>query len=148
MARILDFMSYLYLPMKILRSSTQFNKLLFTFLILFSLVSCKKEEIITKEITYQLIGNFGKSVTVKYTPTGGTLANVIENVELPWQKIVIPNTTNASVGLVVVGEKGAANAVVTAKIFVNGIEERSINATTNANGDFVLELNYLFDYFL
>ena len=145
MARILDFMTYLYLPMKILRSSTQFNTLLFTFLILFSLVSCKKEEIITKEITYQLSGNFGKSVTVKYTPTGGTLANVIENVELPWQKIVIPNTTNASVGLTVLGERGTINAVVTAKIFVNGVEERSINATTNANGDFVLELNYLFD---
>ncbi|MES2447726.1 MAG: MmpS family transport accessory protein [Bacteroidota bacterium] len=131
--------------MKILRSSTLFNKSVFTLLIFFSLVSCKKEEIITKEITYKLSGSFGKSVTVKYTPTGGTLANVIENVELPWQKIVIPNTTNASVGLVVVGEKGASNAVVTAKIFVNGIEERSINATTNANGDFVLELNYLFN---
>lgn len=145
MARILDFMCYLYLPMKILRSSTLFNPSIFTLLILFSLVSCKKEEIVTKEITYQLSGNFGKSVTVKYTPTGGTLANEIEIVELPWQKIVIPNATNSSVGFVVVGEKGAANAIVTAKIFVNGVEQKSINATTDVNGDFVLELNYLFD---
>ncbi|WP_169305016.1 MmpS family transport accessory protein [Pedobacter cryotolerans] len=131
--------------MKILRPSILFNKSIFTLLIFFSLVSCKKEEIITKEITYQLSGSFGKNVTVKYTPTGGTLANVVENVELPWQKIVIPNPTNASVGLIVAGEKGTPNAIVTAKIFVDGVEERSINATTNANGDFVLELDYLFN---
>ena len=131
--------------MKILRSSTLFNKSLFTLLIFFSLVSCKKEEVITKEITYQLSGDFDKSVTVKYTPTGGTLSNEIENVQLPWQKIVIPNLENASVGLVVNGEKGMPNSTIVAKILVDGLEKRSISTTADLNGNFSLEVNYIFN---
>mgnify|MGYP006193013919 CR=1 FL=1 len=131
--------------MKILRSSTLFNKSLFTLLIFFSLVSCKKEEVITKEITYQLSGNFGKSVTVKYTPTGGTLSNEIENVQLPWQKVVIPNLENASVGLTINGEKGTPNSTIVAKIFVDGSEQKSVNITADVNGDFSYELNHIFN---
>jgi uncharacterized lipoprotein YehR (DUF1307 family) len=131
--------------MKILRSSTLFNKSVFTLLIFFSLVSCKKEEVITKEITYQLSGNFGKSVTVKYTPTGATLANEIESVQLPWQKVVIPTLENASVGLTINGEKGTPNSTIVAKIFVDGSEQKSVNITADVNGDFSYELNHIFN---
>lgn len=131
--------------MKILRSSTLFNKSVFTLLIFFSLVSCKKEEVITKEITYQLSGNFGKSVTVKYTPTGATLASEIENIQLPWQKVVIPNLENASVGLTINGEKGTPNSTIVAKIFVDGSEQKSVNITADVNGDFSYELNHIFN---
>lgn len=106
--------------------------------------SCKKEELDTKEITYELTGDFGKTVLVKYTPTDGTLANTEETVSLPWKKTVIPNAINASVGLVVTGISGKPSANVTVKIFVNGAEGTSKTTIADANGNFVIQLNHLF----
>ena len=106
--------------------------------------SCKKEELDRKEITYELTGDFGKTILVKYTPTDGTLADTEETVSLPWKKAVIPNAINASVGLVVTGVGGKPNANITAKIFVNGIEGTATTVTADANGNFVIQINHLF----
>lgn len=106
--------------------------------------SCKKEELDSKEITYELSGNFGKAVVVRYTPTDGTLADTEETVLLPWKKAVIPNAINASVGLVVTGDNGTPGSNVMAKIFVNGAEARTVAMQADASGDFVININYLF----
>ncbi|RZL46691.1 MAG: hypothetical protein EOP00_14220, partial [Pedobacter sp.] len=101
-----------------------------------AIISCKKEDEPTKEITYEVSGNFGKTVNVKYTPTAGTLANIEETVTLPWRKTVLPNAENASVGLVVTGTSGLPGANVNAKIFVNGVEERTVLMLADASGNF------------
>ena len=108
------------------------------------LTSCKKEELDSKEITYELSGNFGKAVVVRYTPTDGTLADTEETVSLPWKKAVVPNAINASVGLVVTGDNGTPGSNVVAKIFVNGLEARTVAMQADVNGDFVININYLF----
>jgi len=108
------------------------------------LTSCKKEELDSKEITYELSGNFGKAVVVRYTPTDGTLADTEETVSLPWKKAVVPNAINASVGLVVTGDNGAPGSNVIAKVFVNGAEARTVAMQADTNGDFVININYLF----
>ena len=109
------------------------------------LPSCKKEEFESKQITYELSGNFGKSVWVKYTPTEGTIANTEEEVSLPWRKEVIPNAENASVGLIVTGDNGTPGANITAKILVNAAEVKTVTMQADANGDFAFDLNYMFD---
>ena len=108
------------------------------------LSSCKKEEFESKQITYELSGNFGKSVLVKYTPTEGTIANVEEEVTLPWGKEVMPNAENASVGLVVIGANGTPRANVIAKVLVNGTEVRTVTIQADANGDLIININHLF----
>lgn len=147
MARILDFKISLHLPMKKILSNTTslFRKQIFALIFVSSLFSCKKEEIITKEITYQLSGDFGKSINVTYTPTNGTIANETENINLPWQKIVLPNMENASVGLVVKGENGKPNSTIIAKIFVDGLEQQSTSINADFNGNFSFELNHIFN---
>lgn len=147
MARILDFKISLHLPMKKILSNTAslFRKQIFALIFVSSLFSCKKEEIITKEITYQLSGDFGKSIDITYTPTNGTIANEKENVNLPWQKNVIPNIENASVGLAVKGENGKPNSIIIAKIFVDGLEQQSAIINADVNGNFSFELNHLFN---
>ena len=119
--------------------------LFFSIIILFSvLISCKKDEKTSNEITYDLTGNFGKTVVVKYTPTNGTIANTEEMVTLPWQKVVVPNAENSSVGLVVTGDNGIPGANVTAKVFVNGVEARRVDMQADASGDFVITINHIF----
>ena len=110
-----------------------------------SFSSCKKDEPQqSKEITYDLSGDFGKTVSVKYTPTGGTLADAEETVTLPWRKVVVPNSKNASVGLIVTGQAGKPGSITTAKILVNGVEERTVVMLADANGNFVININYFF----
>ena len=108
-------------------------------------ISCKKEELPAKEITYTLSGNFDKNVMVNYTPTGGTIANGQELVTLPWQKNVNPNLENGSVGLMVIGEGGLPRTEITAKIFVNGQEQQSITSIADKNGHIAININHLFD---
>lgn len=139
--------SLLHLTMKKLLSNTAnlFRKQIFALIFIISLFSCKKEEIITKQITYELSGNFGNNVNVKYTPTNGTIANETENVNLPWQKIVTPNFENASVGLIARGENGTPNSTIVAKIFVDGLEQKSISINADPDGNFSFELNHIFN---
>lgn len=112
---------------------------------LFSIVaSCKKDEKERKSITYELTGNFGKAVVVKYTPTDGTIANTEETVTLPWQKTVIPNAENASVGLVVTGKNGTPGGNAIAKIFVNGVGVKEVAMQADLNGDLLITINQVF----
>lgn len=104
-------------------------------------ISCKKDKIASKEITYEITGNFGKTVNVKYTPTDGTIANAEENVTLPWKKTVVPNAKNASVGLTVKGDNGTPGAQIFAKVFVNGVEARVVAMQADAKGDFVIKID-------
>ncbi len=127
------------------------NCLLFIILITLAALSggCKKKSTDTsgnntnnntvpaRNTKYEITGNYSGKVTVVYNNQSGTSLSETY-VSLPWTKEFVADNSVLSVGFgastTSTSTLGVAGQTLTAKIYINGTETKSVVATADLNG--------------
>jgi hypothetical protein len=98
--------------------------------------SCSKDEVSassSREIKYEMTGNFAGSMLVAATTNNG-ISEAIEIKKLPWQIEFTAKESIKSLVVVGTGSGGTAGQTATLKIFVGGKEVSTSTATALSGG--------------
>lgn len=90
----------------------------------------------SREVKYEVTGNYTGNLAVTYTEAGGGALNE-DITALPWTKEFTAAANTQGVTLSIGGHGGVKDQTVTIKIFVGGKEVRNLPATANADGTIV-----------
>lgn len=99
-----------------------------------SLTSCKKEEDISRNVTFEITGNYTGSYTAVYT-ANTTNVTTISGVKLPFTKAVTFGDDITGIGFgAAIEQFGQAGQTAVIAIKVDGKTVASGNGTADANG--------------
>ena len=90
----------------------------------------------SRKVKYELTGTFSKNIRVVYINESGS--NVMEdNVSIPWSKEVTFGEGIYALGVSgssITGQEGTPGQTLTAKIYVNGVEKKTLTNTVSSDG--------------
>jgi hypothetical protein len=108
--------------------------------------SCNDDDapVSSREIRFEVSGNFTGTLDATYTTAGGSAVNE-DITSLPWVKNITYQTSVPAISILVGGSGGSAGQSITVKVFAGGKEVRSETATANNDGIVVIALQpYVF----
>lgn len=91
----------------------------------------------SREIKYEITGNFSGDITAAYTPAGGG-ATTAEITSLPWSLEITAAPSVQAVAFSVQGSGGTQGQKVDVKIYQGNREVSSVEGTANSDGIFVV----------
>lgn len=120
------------------------KKILAYFLLLFSIISCEKEQQnptptipVSRVVKYEITGNFSGTLTSGYTTKEGGYTNGTISA-LPWEMLIEYNPNVGAANLAVVGSNGMPGQMITLKIYQGNRLKATSNTTSDTNGSFSL----------
>lgn len=98
----------------------------------------------SREVKYEITGNFTGTASVTYSEKGGNVLNE-DLTTLPWTKEFTAEAKSMGASLSASGYGGVAGQTLTGKIYIGGKLENELTAKANGEGIIVLPLTpYVF----
>jgi hypothetical protein len=118
------------------------KKIFYFFLTLLTLFSCdssNEENNLSRDVRYEVTGNFTGSIGISYTTESGGVVN--GNIpSLPWNLSINYDSSVTSASFAAAGNNGTSNQNVTIKVFRGTTLVSTTNATASPEGAFTMSI--------